>query len=61
MQEPVKGKPRKGRARRLGKSLNEHIETTDMQTQEYYVFTICNNVVQYDMMLNEGARIYGAQ
>ena len=32
----------KGKARSLGKSLNGHVETTDMQTQKDYVFTICN-------------------
>ena len=58
MQEPVKGKPKRGEQGAWDKSLNRHEKTTDMQTQEYYVFTICNNVM---MSYNEGARIYGAQ
>ena len=48
---------KKGRAKSLGKSLNGHEETTGMQTQEYYVFKICNNVLHVIMKYNEGAPI----
>ena len=52
---------KKGRARSLGKSLNGHEETTEICKHKNDMYLQYENVIQCDMKIHEGARIYGAQ
>ena len=60
MQEPVKGNPKGGEQGAWDKSLNGHEETTEICKHKNDMYLQYANVIQYDMKIHEGARIYGA-